>query len=60
LTAPDKRTDPALEFDSGHQHPPAAFEASDTDVRAKPDNLPLIAAAGMGFAHAHDVPEDDL
>jgi hypothetical protein len=48
---------PALKNAAREENAAAAFETLKTDIRAEPDHLPVITAAGMDFFETDDITE---
>jgi hypothetical protein len=46
---------PARKFPAGQHHPMSAGAAFQANIRTQTGNIPFMPAAGMGFAHSHDV-----
>jgi hypothetical protein len=55
--ADDEFFEAALEHGTLEEDAAAAAEAAQTDVGAEARDLPVVAAAGVGFAQADDVAE---
>jgi hypothetical protein len=55
LGSRNKRLETFLQHRPRQQHPPVAVLATQANVRAKADNLPVIAAAWVRLAQSQDV-----
>ena len=56
----DQSLDTSQELSPWHQDASSAATTPDADIGPKPDNLPLVAATGVGLAHAHHVAKVDF
>jgi len=49
--------DPFFKLTPGEHDPTPTLQTPDTDIRAHPVYLPLIAPTRMSFAHLHHIPD---